>query len=312
MIRLKKDAFARARRFLQTEARPLERALYAHHFEEAPAGAVIEALAAFQNADGGFGRALEPDVRTPSSSALATGIGLRILRELGRPAGEPMVGRAVAYLRESLDAETWTWRVVPADTGAHPHAPWWHDEGGSLAHTFDDFLVIPRAELVGSLVHYRSLVPAGWLEVLIERTVRDLETIEVLGSGGGDDLVYALRLAETAALPASYRERLLARLRVEVRRAASCDPAEWGGYCITPLKVAPLPSSTVADLLGEPLEVHLDYLVETQVTSGAWDPVWSWGGAYPEAWARARREWQGCLTLDNLVALAAFGRISRR
>ena len=37
----------------------------------------------FQNDDGGFGRALEPDFRLPASSAIATAVGFQYLREAG-------------------------------------------------------------------------------------------------------------------------------------------------------------------------------------------------------------------------------------
>jgi hypothetical protein len=309
VLTLSIQAFERARRFIRLEARPLERALFEHLFEGAPADGAVAELARFQNEDGGFGRALEPDLRTPSSSALGTGIALRILKESGMPAEHPMVRRAVAYLQSTLDEERGTWRVVPADTNDYPHAPWWHDEDGSLARTFDDFLVIPRAELVGMVHHYGVLVAAGWLEELTERTVRDIETIE-LGTGGGDDLVYALALAATEALPERYRERLLARIRTVAPQVVSRDPAEWGSYCITPLKVAPRPDSVVADLLAEIVPVQLDYLIGQQSAAGSWDPVWSWGDAYPEAWERAKREWRGELTLNTLKTLRAYGRLT--
>ena len=89
----------------------------------------------------------------------------------------------------------------------------------------------------------------------------------------------------------------------------SREPAEWSGCCITPLKVAPSPKSPVADLLGDLLKLHLDYLIEEQSTSGAWDPVWTWGDAYPDDWAIARREWQGVLTLENLLILQSYERL---
>ena len=72
-------AFERASRFLLEQARPLERALFRQRFEGAGAEGALVALSAFQNEDGGFGRALEPDLRSPSSSALATAIGLQTL-----------------------------------------------------------------------------------------------------------------------------------------------------------------------------------------------------------------------------------------
>lgn len=68
--------------------------MFEHQFERAPPERVVAELARFQNDDGGFGYALEPDLRTPSSSALATGIGLHMLKELRCPADHPMVGKA--------------------------------------------------------------------------------------------------------------------------------------------------------------------------------------------------------------------------
>jgi hypothetical protein len=61
----------RAGDFVWRNARLIERALFAHLFVEASAPAVIAALKAYQNADGGFGNALEADVRAPSSMPVA-------------------------------------------------------------------------------------------------------------------------------------------------------------------------------------------------------------------------------------------------
>jgi hypothetical protein len=309
MKKLNPKSFNQARHFLKTQARPLDRALFEHRFESAPAATVLSELAPFQNADGGFGGALEPDLRSPSSSALATGIGLRLLKEVGCSSDHPMVHRAVDYLLATFDPQNHVWRVAPHDVNEHPHAGWWHDEGGSLARTFDGFRVIPRAELVGLLHHYASLVPAAWLTDLTERTIADVETLETLGTGGGDTLVYALSLAQTPELPKSFQERLSARVRSVVPQAVSRDPREWGGYCITPLKIAPSPASIVADLLGDALQMHLDDQIDRQTPEGTWDPVWSWGDAYPAAWEEAKREWRGHLTLETLTTLRAFGRL---
>jgi hypothetical protein len=308
MRKLDRHSFDRARLFLKTTARPLEGARFAYHFEGGPPEVVVAALARYQNRDGGFGHALEPDLRTPASSALCTGIALTILRELGATSDQPMVQRAVLYLHRTWDVDSWTWRVVPADANEAPHAPWWHDEDGSLARTFDGFLVIPRAQLVAHLNHYANLVPGDWLAAVTEATVRDIEEIEPLGSGGGDDLRYALTLASEPTLLPRLRERLLRRLRVEVPAAVSLDPAEWDSYVITPMKVAPTPDSPVAHLVRDGLEAYLDYLFDRQSAGGSWDPVWTWGDFYPEVWPQAAREWRGELTLETLLALKAWDR----
>jgi hypothetical protein len=309
MRKLSRKAFDQARHFLEREARALEWALFSHRFEGAPTQDVIDELAAYRNDDGGFGHALEPDLRTPTSSALATGNALEILAELGCSAEHPFVRGAVRYLRASFDERQGVWPVVPQDANDYPHAPWWHDEDGSLVRLFDGFLVIPRAQIVGLLHRFSTHVPADWLDALTERTVTDIETIEPLGSGGGDDLRYALTLAESPALPQHWRDRLAQRIRAVAPDVVSRDPGEWDTYTIAPLKIVSSPDSLILDLMEDAVQRHLDYQIAHQSQEGSWDPVWTWGDAYPDVWETAKQEWQGILTLDTLTVLRAFGRI---
>ena len=61
------DRLARAGEFIWLNARLLERQLFACLFADGPRDPVLSALRAYQNADGGFGNALEADKRCPSS-----------------------------------------------------------------------------------------------------------------------------------------------------------------------------------------------------------------------------------------------------
>jgi len=310
MKRLSRGQLQQAGHFLKTKARPLDRAVFEHRFEGAPAERVTEELAPYQNADGGFGHALEPDVRTPSSSALATGIALGILKELDRRAEDAIVASAVGYLLQTFDAEQRVWRAVPQDANDHPHAPWWHDDDGSLARTFDGFVIIPRAQIVALLHHYAGLVPGDWLETVTEETVFAVQTLEQEAfEGSGDTLRYALDLAEAHAVPARFKGRLLPRLRALTEDIVCREPEAWGDYCATPLKVAPTPDSAVADILWDDLQRNLNYEVDHQTSAGSWEPTWTWGPLYPDAWAKAKLEWRGHLTLETLTTLRAFGRI---
>jgi hypothetical protein len=308
MKQLSRETFARARAFLKTQARSLDRTLFEYRFEGGSVDSVLEALVAYQNDDGGFGHALEPDVRTPSSSALATGIGLRVLAELDVPADHAMVRKAVDYIRSTYDPETKVWRVVPNDTNDHAHAPWWHNEAGSLARTFDGFTIIPRAELVGLLHRFSALVPADWLRDVAEDCVRAIEAQDPLGTGGGDDLASAIELAETDALPPDLKSRLVERVRAAVPAVVSRDPEQWASYSIAPLKVARSPHSIAADLIPGALAEHLDYTIDHQTSEGTWEPSWSWSEMYPEVWPQAKLEWRGEITLATLTVLRAFGR----
>jgi hypothetical protein len=310
MKELSHEGFERARDYLMTEARPLDHALFEHRFEGAAPETVLAELTRYRNEDGGFGRALEPDVRTPTSSALATGIALGVLREVGAGADHPPVQDAVAYLLDTFDAERRVWRVVPEDVNDYPHAPWWHDEGGSLAQTFDDFLIVPRAQLLAHLHAYPTLAPPTWLRDVTGRTVAVVEGMDVETFGGGGDSVrYALDLAEAPGLAPDFRQRLLTRLRPVVDALVVRDPDRWSEYSMQPLKIAPTPHTPVADVLAGDLERNLDYLIETQKPNGAWEPNWTWGDFYPGAWEVAKAEWMGHLTLENLTTLRAYGRL---
>jgi len=307
MKRLNRKEFERSRRFLETKARPLERALFAFRFAGGSSEHVLEELGRFANQDGGFGRALEPDVRTPGSSALATALALRTLEGIDAPVDHPLVRQAVDWLASTYDPEARVWRVVPPDTNDHPHAPWWHDEDGSLSRTFDDFAIIPRALVVGLLHRFGAHVPSPWLDEATEATVRCVEALGVLGSGGGTDLEYVAHFAGTQAVPTTYRERLIARIRKAIPEVVVRDPAKWSTYCITPLRAVPTPDAIGADLIEADLQRNLDVLIDQQQPNGAWDPTW--GFDYPEEWSVARTEWRGILTLEALTTLKAFGRI---
>jgi hypothetical protein len=309
MKQLSQKAYERAQQYLFRHGRPLERALYQHHFENAAVDEVLIELMHFQNEDGGFGHALEPDLRTPESSALATGIGVQLLRDLECQPDHPMVSKAVGYLMRTFDEKARIWPATASNANDHPHAPWWHDENGSLGRVFDGFRIIPRALITGLLQHYSTLVPAGWLDGITEETVRYIETVDILGEGGGSDLEYAINLAESENLPGHYAVRLKTRIRKDIPLVVVREADQWESYCITPLRIVPTPTSFGVDLIRDDLQRHLDFQITHQAPEGCWQPTWSWGGMYAEVWKQARQEWCGKLTLQTLIQLEAFGRI---
>ncbi len=305
---LTQSGYDAARGFLERRARPVDWAVFKHRFEGGREDAVIEVLAEYQNEDGGFGRGLEPDLRTPSSSALATGIALEVLREVCCPPVASIVTGAVNYLSGTFEPISKVWRAIPGDANNYPHAGWWHDEDGSVARMFSGFGVIPRASILASLHHFRTLVSDDWLEDVTEACVDFIETTQV-DALRGDGFVYAAKLADASALSSRYRERLQRHLQAVLPEVITLEPEKWSGYCLTPLKAAPSPTSVAARVLREELQSHLDHTVAAQSDEGTWDPAWDWSKTLPEAWPAARDEWRGHLTLETLISLRAFGRI---
>ncbi|MFO7630917.1 MAG: hypothetical protein R6W76_00175 [Caldilinea sp.] len=307
MKKLSPQQWNAARQFLLHEARPLEAARYRFHFEHGAAGEVLAALAAFQNSDGGFGHALEPDLRTPASSPLATSVALQMLEEVRAPAGHPLVQGALAYLLAAYDSATQRWHIIPPEAEGAPRAFWWAADG--LEERFGHFWLNPRAELLGALWRFAGPERIVWLEQVTAAVVDAVEAH--LKPVTGNDLLCLLHLAETPQLPEGLRIRLAERLRADVVVSVVTAPERWGEYVLRPLEIAPAPDSAYATLFAEALQANLAYLLDTQGSDGAWAPVWSWAPLNEVAWRKAEQEWKGILALAALRALAAWGRVER-
>jgi hypothetical protein len=96
------STFNNARSFIYRNARPLDIARWQYHFEGGSREAILTALAAYQNEDGGFGHALEPDAWNPNSSPIQTWVAMEILREIGfTDSSHPIMKGILTYLANS-------------------------------------------------------------------------------------------------------------------------------------------------------------------------------------------------------------------
>lgn len=291
-------AFDRGQAFLQAHGRLLDRARMNHRLGRGSAAAVVEALAAYQNPDGGFGRGLEPDLATPASTAIATSVAFQALREAGVSADEPMVGKALAWLESAFDWETGVWPIIGPQVDQAPHAFWWDwDEG--LAERWNDFRFNPSIELLGVLYAYR---PAA-SEVVIARAEAAL--MEDLERGwrptGAYDIKCGLRLLGVPTAPTAVKARVEAVLR-ETIAALSADDEH-----APPLELAPSPDAPLAALIADRVDTAFDALLAGQDADGGWRPFWDWSAVDANAWAAAERDWRGILTRQALEALLAYG-----
>ncbi|MEV6332514.1 hypothetical protein [Streptomyces sp. NPDC051909] len=115
------SALARAEQFVWLTARVLEQRRFAYHFLRGGADPVETALSAYLNEDGGYGHALEPDLRGPVSQPLHTAHALRVLDSIGR-CGGLRVERICRYLTEVSTHDGALPAVHPSQRG-YPTAP---------------------------------------------------------------------------------------------------------------------------------------------------------------------------------------------
>ena len=115
--------FDAAAEFMAARARVLDRRVFQRLFQGGAPEPVRDAIAAYRNDDGGFGHALEPDLRAAASQPAAVEMALRIM-DAADAWDEHLVRGAVDWLASIAPAEGGATFVLPT-LSQGPHAPWW-------------------------------------------------------------------------------------------------------------------------------------------------------------------------------------------
>jgi hypothetical protein len=277
-----------AERFVLANARLLDRHRMAVLLRGAPVTPVLQALRAYRNPDGGFGHALEPDVRAPESEPASTLHALEVLSEVGR-LEDPMVADAAAWIGTIAGADGGVPFVLPT-AAESPHAPWMvPSDAGSLL----SFALAARFWEAGA--------SEPWLGRATEWCWAMLE--------GDDELTgywvkFALEFLDQ--IPDHTRaEVAIDRLRAQVGEDGSLPvPGGTESERLTPLALSGRPGGRSRALFSvEQIDADLDLLERRQQEDGGW--TFDWLG-----WSPGQSiEWRGMMTLRALGTLAAHERI---
>jgi hypothetical protein len=284
---------AKATDFIWRTARLLDRHRFAFLFLNGSPEAVLTALRPYQNADGGFGNALEPDLRAPVSQPMPTWTALCILDEIDAFA-DPMVQQICAYL-QSITTPDGGVPFVLSSAQNYLSAPWWQS-----ADPPSDSLN-PTAAIAALL--YKHRVEHPWLATATEYCWRQLDAMISTSP-------YEMRavLPFLDFVPDRQRaERTFARIGPKIleQDLVALDPAAAGNSEVhTPLNFAPRPQSLARRLFSDAvIDAHLDALAAAQQEDGSWQFNWL-------AWNPATTlEWRGVVTIEALVTLRAYDRL---
>jgi hypothetical protein len=280
-----------ARRFLLSTGRVLDQRRFEQLRHGGEAAPIRDAIAAYRNADGGFGHALEPDCRCPDSQPAAVEMALRILDEAD--AWDPgLVAGACDWLERNAAADGGA-TFVEASLGDWPHAPWWvpqDDRPTSLIQT----------GMIAGTLHARG-VSHPWLD---RATDAMWPGIASLSAPGPYDMLGVFAFLD------SVPDRVAAQQAFEKAgpllldcKLVELDP-DAAGEAHGPLDFAPRPQSIARQLFDTAtIDAHLDHLARAQQEDGGW--TFNWPAWSPAATA----DWRGFLTVDAVSVLMANGRI---
>ncbi|WP_190125033.1 hypothetical protein [Streptomyces inusitatus] len=292
---------ARAEGFVWLTARVLEQRRFAHHFLGGGADAVEAALSAHLNADGGYGHALEPDLRGPVSQPLHTGHALRVLDSIGRCGGQ-RVERMCRYFTAVSTREGALPAVHPSQRGypTAPFIPVVDDPPGDLLAT---------GPVVGLL--HRNQVWHAWL---FRATDFCWAAVDALGASHPYEIEAAVAFLD--GVPDRARAEVaadrLGRL-VREQRMAVLDPERIADYPVSdgyapgehhfPYDFARTPQSLARGwFTDEEIQASLDHLEREQAKDGGWPVRW-------RQWAPGTAlEARPMVTIEALRTLRAYGR----
>lgn len=283
---------------MRRNARPLDMARWEYHFRHGSRETVLDALSAYQNADGGFGHALEADCFNPDSSPIQTWAATEILREIGMAdAAHPVVTGIVRYLSggAAFDGHLWH-RTVPGND-LHPHAPWW-THGPHPENEYN-----PTASLAGFLVRF---APAGSeVQSLGVRIVKEAYAYFAAHAPLTDMHTAACFLQLYEDLLAAKSGNLIDMeafgllLDRQIDALIEKDVTRWAAQYVCKPSQLLSRSWRYLDRYRELAQAECEMIARSQQEDGAWAVTWDWH-AYPDAWPVAKNWWRGDVAVKNL------------
>ncbi len=305
MKKLSNTLFNQINIYMDTGARPLERAIFNYYFNGSSGDDILDSLEAFQNVDGGFGRGIEPDFKLIQSSPMATSIGLRYLSKIDNSnRAQNMIAKAVKYLETAYDSNRNGWYSVPSNVNNYPHAPWWEFRNDINMTVIDYSWGNPTAELIGYLYKYKTYLKEIDIYSLLSYAIANLNKRTEFSSE--HEILCYIHMYNT--IDEEYSSQIEDKIKLAVSQLVNINQAEWTNYVPTPLKFIEIGSKNFFEIEAKYIDQNLDYLIDRFEEHGNILPTWQWDN-YLEQWEIAKKEWTGILTLEALLALLKFNRI---
>ncbi len=284
--------------FVLQNARPLELAIYKYFFENESNQAVIDELLKFQNSDGGFGNALEPDFFNPKSSPIATNDAIiTLFRVNALDKNSDIVKGIVKYLEShnSFDEDEKRWLFAIDSNKDYPHAIWWEKKGDGISN-FN-----PSISLAAFFICYGNRT--SLCEVIIKEGFEYLETAEEISGDSLKCFLLTYELLKTNSINDIIDLEQFKDLLCKTIYNSICTDIEKYG-----VEYVPMPSDFFSGTYLEFITLETktliaaekDILGKLQMEDGGFEITWKWYTPYPE-FEQARAWWRPRITIEKLL-----------
>jgi hypothetical protein len=289
-----RDQLSAARGFMAGHARLLDRRRFGLLFDGGETEAVLHALRAYRNPDGGYGHGLEPDLRAPESQPAAAFHAFEVFADLA-PVTAPEAVELCDWLEAVALPDGGLPFALPIDD-ASGCAPFWAQADQHAFSLQITAIVAAHANRVAA--HDPGVAGHPWLA---RATSRCLAAIDALDAApAAYELAFAVRFLDAVHDRDRDAPGLLARMAAYVPRDGRLRVT--GGLAdeaLRPVDLAPEPDRPARTLLDEAaVAADLDRLAAEQHEDGGWSVDFE---SYSPASAL---EWRGYATVRALSILS--------
>ena len=306
MKKLSKNSFEEIRLWVYRNARQIELALWQYEFENGSREAVISALSYYQNGDGGFGNALEPDCWNPDSSPYTTLNAAGKLRNIHfTDVSHPVMRGILKFFESGKHCVENGWLFNIPSNNDYARAPWWNydPKANEYEHTGVTAgiicFVLQFAEKETEL--YKR---AG---AFAERLLFKFKEPDNKGDMGLNGYCMLLEKIKQLGLTDRFDiDFLSANIKKHVDESIVRDISQWVHYSVRPSQFIQSPDSPFYPGNEDIVEKELDYLIDTRPDNGVWGITWQWWDnyeKYPKEFAISENWWKADLDIGAIGKL---------
>lgn len=299
--------YDQARSFIYKNARPLDIARWKYLFENGSKEDVLTALIAYQNEDGGFGNALEPDCWNPNSSPVQTWVATKIIKEIDlKDKNHQVIQGILNYLSSGKDFDGHTWSNTVVTNNDYPHASWWNFEPN------EQISYNPTACFIGFILKFADknsklfelacvLAKEAYSYFKVHFPMESMHSVSCFV----ELYEYIKEISMNDFLDI---EEFSSLLHKQIQQVVTYDKSKWAvDYVCKPSLFIGAKTSDFYLENKEICDYECEFILNTQESDGTWGVTWSWTD-YPEQWSISKNWWKSDLIIRNIRYIKAMYR----
>lgn len=300
--------FEKSKKFVYRNARPLDLARWKYHFEDGSKEEVLNALSVYQNDDGGFAYAIEPDNWNVNSTPISTWYATEILSEIDfTDKNHPILQGILKYLGSGKDFIDGKWLNTVPSNNNYPHAIWWecNNESGVPLDN-------PTVALAGFLIRF-----ADKNSIIYEQACRIAkEAVDKFINGTDVDMhdircyINLLNYCELSKMTDLFDTEHFKKVLIETANSLICtDTEKWNtDYVCKPSMFFDRRMTVFKEIDRELVEYETELIIKSQLDDGSFPVTWCWYNDYRE-FEISQNWWKSNFAIKNMLYLKEFDKI---